>query len=115
MKSKAACEVGYIEPSDPFNYRMAVSDLIQPAAEPALTPGQYEFASSRLSQCLSEKLLYLRNNYVLQRIPPADIIFLHRKLAGIFLLCARINARVEVAPCFSNISNNKHSLHHNHR
>ena len=94
MKSKAACEVGYIEPSDPFNYRMAVSDLIQPAAEPALTPGQYEFASSRLSQCLSEKLLYLRNNYVLQRIPPADIN-LSASQAGRYLPAVRKNQR----PC----------------
>lgn len=93
---EAACEVGYIEPSDPFNYRMAVADLIQTAAEPALYRGQYEFASSALSQCLGDKLLYLRNNHDFQRIPPADVIFLHRKLAGIFLLCARIKARVDV-------------------
>jgi len=93
---EAACEVGYIAASDPFNYRMAVSDLIQTAAEPAINPGPYEFATSGLSQCLSDKLLYLRNNHAFQRIPPADIIFLHRKLAGIFLLCARINARVDV-------------------
>jgi predicted unusual protein kinase regulating ubiquinone biosynthesis (AarF/ABC1/UbiB family) len=93
---EAACEVGYIEASDPFNYRMAVADLIQTAAEPALFPGEYEFASSQLSTCLSDKLLYLRNNHDFQRIPPADVIFLHRKLAGIFLLCARINARVDV-------------------
>lgn len=75
---------------------MAVADLIQTAAEPAFSRGEYEFASSQLSQCLSEKLLYLRNNHEFQRIPPADVIFLHRKLAGIFLLCARINARVDV-------------------
>ena len=93
---EAACEVGYIDASDPFNYRMAVADLIQTAAEPALSPGQYEFASSQLSKCLSDKLLYLGNNHDFQRIPPADVIFLHRKLAGIFLLCARINARVDV-------------------
>jgi predicted unusual protein kinase regulating ubiquinone biosynthesis (AarF/ABC1/UbiB family) len=93
---EAAGEVGYIEASDPFNYRMAVADLIQTAAEPALFPGEYEFASSQLSKCLSDKLLYLRSNHDFQRIPPADVIFLHRKLAGIFLLCARINARVDV-------------------
>ena len=93
---EAACEVGYLEPSDPFGYRMAVADLIQTAAEPAFGPGRYDFASSNLSQCLADKLLYLRSNHVFQRIPPADVIFLHRKLAGIFLLCARINARVDV-------------------
>jgi predicted unusual protein kinase regulating ubiquinone biosynthesis (AarF/ABC1/UbiB family) len=93
---EAACEVGYIEASDPFNYRMAVVDLLQSAAEPALNPGRYDFAGSQLTQCISDKLLHLRNNHDTQRIPPADVIFLHRKLAGIFLLCARIKARVDV-------------------
>jgi len=93
---EAACEVGYIEPSDPFNYRMAVADLLLSAAQPALNPGRYDFASSQLTQRISDKLLYLRNNHDFQRIPPADVIFLHRKLAGIFLLCARIKARVDV-------------------
>jgi hypothetical protein len=75
---------------------MAVVDLLQSAAEPALNPGRYDFASSQLTQRISEKLLQLRNSHDSQRIPPPDIIFLHRKLAGIFLLCARINARVDV-------------------
>lgn len=93
---EAACEVGYIKPADPFNYRLAVADLILTAVEPALGPGRYDFGSSMLPQRLGDKLLYLRNNHEFQRIPPADVIFLHRKLAGIFLLCARINAGVDV-------------------
>lgn len=92
----AACEVGYVKQTDPFNYRMAIADLILTAAEPALNQGRYNFGSSLLSQRLGDKLLYLRNNHEFQRIPPADVIFLHRKLAGMFLLCARINARVDV-------------------
>jgi hypothetical protein len=30
------------------------------------------------------------------RVPPPETIFLHRKLVGSFLLCARIRARVNV-------------------
>lgn len=75
---------------------MAIADLVQTAAEPALHSGSYDFGYSSLSQRLGEKLWYLRNREAFQRIPPADVIFLHRKLAGIYLLCARINARVDV-------------------
>ena len=49
-----------------------------------------------LSRRLDDKLQNLRRNHEFQRIPPADVIFLHRKLAGMFLLCTRINARVDV-------------------
>ncbi len=93
---EAACEAGYVKASDPFNCRMAIADLVQTAAEPALHRGSYDFGYSSLSQRLGEKLWYLRNQEAFQRIPPADVIFLHRKLAGIYLLCARINARVDV-------------------
>ena len=93
---EAACEAGYVKASDPFNCRMAIADLVQTAAEPALHSGSYDFGYSSLSQRLGEKLWYLRNREAFQRIPPADVIFLHRKLAGIYLLCARINARVDV-------------------
>lgn len=92
----AAIEVGYIDKSDPFNFRMAIADLVQTAAEPALHAGSYDFGHSSLSQRLGDKLWYLRNQQEFQRMPPADVIFLHRKLAGVYLLCARINARVDV-------------------
>jgi len=95
----AACEVGYVEASDSFNVRVAIADLVQTAAEPAVHAGRYDFGYSSLSQRLGEKLWYLRNQEAFQRVPPADVIFLHRKLAGVYLLCARINARVDVRAC----------------
>ena len=93
---EAACDIGYLAPSDAFNDRLAVADLIQTAAEPALDPGVYDFAGSRLSQVMTDKMLQMRDRLAFQRIPPEDVIFLHRKLAGIFLLCARLHARVDV-------------------
>ena len=66
------------------------------AAEPALAEGGYHFGSSSLSRRLGERLWHLRNQQGFERLPPADVIFLHRKLAGIYLLCARIRARVDV-------------------
>jgi predicted unusual protein kinase regulating ubiquinone biosynthesis (AarF/ABC1/UbiB family) len=101
----AACAVGYINKDDPFNYRMAIADLIQTAAEPAIHEGDYNFGNSSLSQRLSDKLLTLRSQKDFQRIPPADVIFLHRKLAGIYLLCANINAHVDVRTKIHDIFN----------
>ena len=99
----AACDVGYIQKQDPFNYRLAMVDLVQTAAEPANHEGTYDFAQSTLSQRLSEKLFHIRRQKGFQRIPPADVIFLHRKLAGIYLLCAKIGARVDVRACIESV------------
>ena len=100
---EAACVVGYIKRNDPFDYRMAIADLIQTAAEPALHQGDYDFGMSNLSQRMTEKLYQLRSQKDFQRIPPADVIFLHRKLAGIYLLCAKIRAKVNVRKQIENI------------
>jgi predicted unusual protein kinase regulating ubiquinone biosynthesis (AarF/ABC1/UbiB family) len=101
----AACVVGYIKKNDPFNYRMAIADLVQTAAEPAMHLGDYNFQNSSLSQRLSDKLFKLRSQNGFQRIPPADVIFLHRKLAGIYLLCANIKAHVDVRANIHDIFN----------
>jgi len=58
---EAACAVGYIEKDDPFNYRLAIADLIQTAVEPALHEDEYDFAHSSLSQRMTEKLYKLRS------------------------------------------------------
>ncbi len=92
----AAAEIGYLRAGDDFSDKLALADLIQTAAEPALHPGSYDFAASTLARRLADKLLHLRRREAFQRLPPADVMFLHRKLAGIYLLCRRVNARLDV-------------------
>lgn len=102
----AACDVGYVSKEDPFNYRIAMADLILTAAEPALCEGAYNFGSSTLSQRVSEKLYRIRSEESFQRMPPADVIFLHRKLAGIYLLCANLRAKVDVKSAIQAVLSN---------
>ncbi len=94
-----ATRVGYLRSDDDFNFRMAIADLIQTAAEPAMVQGRYDFGASDLSRRLTDKLMYLRGLHGSQTIPPVDVLFLHRKLAGIYLLCARVGARIDVRAC----------------
>jgi predicted unusual protein kinase regulating ubiquinone biosynthesis (AarF/ABC1/UbiB family) len=102
----AAIEVGYVDTTDSFNMRLAIADLLLTASEPIRVDGSYDFANSQLVQRLADKLMYLRNREQFQRVPPADVLFLHRKLGGIFLLCARLNARVDVAACIDRVLSN---------
>ncbi len=92
----AAIGVGYLDPGDTFNFRLAIAEVILNASEPVRHRGRYDFAQSRLAQRLAERLLHLRDHEGFRRVPPADLLFLQRKLVGIYLLCARINARVDV-------------------
>ncbi len=92
----AARAVGYVEPADSFTTRMTIVELLQMAAEPALSAEPYDFGSSDLMQRMGDRLLELRSRPELQTLPPADVLFLHRKLAGIYLLCARTRVRIDV-------------------
>ena len=52
---------------------------------------------SDLSARIRAQALHLTLDLGFRRPPPAETAFIHRKLAGTFLLCARLRARFDVA------------------
>jgi predicted unusual protein kinase regulating ubiquinone biosynthesis (AarF/ABC1/UbiB family) len=93
----AAQAAGYLSPDDPPLRRRAVADLFLLVGEPARHAGAYDFCQSDLTARLRDSSYALGFDQGHWRPPPADLIFLHRKLAGLFLLCVRLGARVDVA------------------
>ena len=61
-----------------------------------LFDGEYDFGTSDLSMRLREAgtILSMEKNY--WHTPPADALFLHRKIGGLYLLAARLKAKVNV-------------------
>jgi hypothetical protein len=55
----------------------------------------YDFEASRLAARARDAGFELAFRRGFMRAPPPETIFLHRKLAGTFLLCGRIRARVD--------------------
>jgi hypothetical protein len=58
--------------------------------------GRYDFAASELVGEVRKRALGMMLGSEEFHAPPAETAFLHRKLIGSFLLCARINARVDM-------------------
>jgi hypothetical protein len=94
---EAAVAVGYLGVDDPSPMRDGVLDLIKTVAEPARNPGPFDFSTADLSERLSEQVLSLRLEQGFGRLPPPDVLYLHRKLGGLYLLCKRLRARVPVS------------------
>jgi len=46
---------------------------------------------------MGDKVLELRMEQCYGRLPPTEILFLHRKLGGLYLLLAKLQARLPVA------------------
>lgn len=90
----AATHLGYLGDDDNEGYRRAILDLLRTATEPARHDGDYDFANSTLAPRMSDLIFQMRLKQRFTRLPPMDVLFLHRKLAGLYLLLARLKARI---------------------
>ena len=91
-----AVELGYIAADGSEAQVDAAVEVIMLVCEPLRHRGRYDFAASDLPMRVRELGFDLAFRKGLLRTPPAETMFLHRKLVGAFLLLARIGARVDV-------------------
>jgi predicted unusual protein kinase regulating ubiquinone biosynthesis (AarF/ABC1/UbiB family) len=94
---EAAAKVGYLTPADGRQYSQSIVRLLRTATEPARYREHYRFGSSDMAQRMGDILVELRlRGEVAGRLPPPEILFLHRKLSGLYLLLTRLRAVVPV-------------------
>lgn len=93
---RLATEIGYFGRDDAEDVVNRGVELIMLVCEPLRHRGTYDFAKSKLPQRAREAGFDLLLNTENLRAPPPETLFLHRKLAGSFLIMARIGARVNV-------------------
>jgi len=89
-----ATQIGFLAPSDGEGASYAVVDLIALAMEPFRHEGPYDFGRSDLPTRARESSMALVLEHGFLRPPPPETLFLQRKIAGTFLLCGRLRARV---------------------
>ena len=94
---QAAEAVGYLAPEDTPAYRRAVVDMVSMAAEPARFSGAYDFAAADLSERMSEHVMRMHTEQGFGRLPPPDLLYIHRKFAGLYLLLKRLRAKVPLS------------------
>jgi hypothetical protein len=92
---RAAAAIGYLSGQGPEKRQRALADLLVLAGEPLSHRGAYDFGASRLARRARDAGFELVIREGFMRGPPPEMIFPHRKLAGIFLLCGYIRARVD--------------------
>ncbi|MDX5407142.1 MAG: AarF/ABC1/UbiB kinase family protein [Chromatiaceae bacterium] len=93
---EALTDIGFFSQHILPAQKQAVLELVQLACEPLQHSGEFDFGQSDLAGRLRDAgtKLSMQQNY--WHTPPADALFLHRKIAGLYLLAARLKARVDV-------------------
>lgn len=94
--SAAAAAVGYISPEDPPEYCGGIVDLLWIASEPARCRGRYRFGDVDLARRMRDRVIRMRVTQGYTRIPPPPLLFLHRKLGGLYLLLCRLGCELPV-------------------
>lgn len=92
---QAAIELGFTTESEKSERIERLLDLILLVCEPLRHNGVYDFAASDLAARSRSAGFELAFRHGFLRPPPPETMFLHRKLGGMFLLCARIRARID--------------------
>lgn len=94
--NEAAEAIGYFQKNIQDKQRQAVLDIFLTACEPLRQRGPYDFGNSSIATRIRDAGLALSMNRDFWHTPPADAVFLHRKIGGLYLLAARLRARVDV-------------------
>ncbi|HHF3040058.1 AarF/ABC1/UbiB kinase family protein [Vibrio diabolicus] len=89
-------QIGFFSQTILPDQRQAILDLVKMACEPMLVDEPYDFKASGLAQKLREAGTILSMEQEYWHTPPADALFLHRKIGGMYLLAARIGAKVNI-------------------
>ena len=95
---RAGEALGLWDGTVPGDVRSALLDMAEMAFSALRRPGVYDFGASTLIPDLVEAGLELGREARAGRPPPLDVLFLQRKVAGIYLIAARLRARLDLAP-----------------
>lgn len=94
----AAAEVGYIDPRGPPEVTAAITAMMTMAFDELGRPGPIDVAASDLPDRMQSAALRLAEARATPPLPPVDALLIQRKIGGLYLLAARLRARIDVRP-----------------
>jgi predicted unusual protein kinase regulating ubiquinone biosynthesis (AarF/ABC1/UbiB family) len=91
---REARRIGYVAEDASQDVVDAAMEVLELVCEPLRSDDAYDYGASDLPRRARELGVDLAFKRGLLRMPPSHTLFLHRKLVGVYLLLARLGARV---------------------
>lgn len=88
--------IGFIKPGLNPTHRAAILDMAELGFSALRGNNPFDFATSTLADQLRQRGQVIGQERELWHIPPADTLFLQRKIGGLYLLATRLGARVDL-------------------
>jgi predicted unusual protein kinase regulating ubiquinone biosynthesis (AarF/ABC1/UbiB family) len=94
----AMLRIGYFGPTTAPHHQALIQSMFGAAMAPLRQDFPFDFGSSDLLERLRDMGLAIGNDRDLAHMPPAATLFLHRKIGGMYLMAAKLRARVALRP-----------------
>jgi predicted unusual protein kinase regulating ubiquinone biosynthesis (AarF/ABC1/UbiB family) len=94
----AMLRIGYFDAATQPRHQALIMEMFDTAMAPLRQSVAFDFGRSDLIATLRDMGLAMGTERDLTHVPPPATLFLHRKIAGIYLLAARLGARVALRP-----------------
>jgi predicted unusual protein kinase regulating ubiquinone biosynthesis (AarF/ABC1/UbiB family) len=95
---EAMLRIGYFGPATAPHHQDLIQSMFETAMQPLRQETPFDFGRSDLLDRLRDMGLAIGTDRELAHVPPAATLFLHRKIAGMYLMAAKLRARVALRP-----------------
>ena len=94
----AMLRIGYFGPTTAPHHQTLIQSMFDLAMGPLRQATPFDFGQSDLLEHLRDMGLAIGSDRDLAHVPPAATLFLHRKIGGMYLMAAKLRARVALRP-----------------
>ena len=94
----AMLRIGYFGPATAPHHQDLIQSMFTAAMAPLRQDTPFDFGRSDLLERLRDMGLVLGNDRELAHVPPTATLFLHRKIGGMYLMAAKLRARIALRP-----------------
>ena len=86
--------IGYFDAAVAPRHRALIQEMFDVAMAPVREPAPFDFGSATLIARLRDMGMAMGTEREMTHVPPPATLFIHRKIGGIYLLAARLGARL---------------------
>ena len=94
----AMLRIGYFDHATAPHHQALIQSMFEAAMAPLRQETPFDFGQSDLLERLRDMGLAIGQDRDLAHVPPAATLFLHRKIGGMYLMAAKLKARVALRP-----------------